>query len=50
MKSLSSCLLNGNICDATWENLSDVSELHFEKWLETVRKLVYNSIEQLNII
>ena len=38
------------ICDAIWENLSDVAKWHFEKWLEIVRKLVYNSIEVLNII
>ena len=37
-------------CDAIWENLSDVTKQHFEKWLEIVRKLVYNSIELLNII
>ena len=32
-------------CDAIWENPSDVAKWHFEKWLEIVRKLVYNSIE-----
>ena len=38
------------ICDAIWENLSDVAKQHFEKWLELVLKLVYNSVELLNII
>ena len=38
------------ICDAIWENPPDVAKGHFEKWLEVVRKLVYNSIELLNII
>ena len=38
------------ICDAIWENSLDVAKRHFEKWLEIVRKLVYNSIELLNII
>ena len=38
------------ICDAIWENPSDVAQRHFEKWLEIVRKLVYNSVELLNII
>ena len=33
-----------HICDAIWENPSDVAN-HFEKWLEIARKLVYNSIE-----
>ena len=39
-----------NICDVIWENPSDVAKWHFEKWLEIVKKLVYNSIELLNII
>ena len=39
-----------SICDAIWENPLDVAKWHFEKWLETVRKLVYNNIELLNII
>ena len=38
------------ICDAIWENLSDVAKQHFDKWLKIVRKLVYNSIELLSII
>ena len=38
------------ICDAIWENPLDVAKRHFEKWLEIVRKLVYNSTELLNII
>ena len=37
-------------CDAIWENPSDGAKCHFEKWLEIVRKLVYNSTELLNII
>ena len=43
-------LLWNIICDAIWENLSDVTKLHFEKWLETVRKLVYNSIDHFRIV
>ena len=42
------CLLQ--ICDAIWENPSDVAKQHFEKWLEIEIKLVHNSIELLNII
>ena len=34
-------------CDAIWENPVDVAKWHFEKWLEIVRKLVYNSTELL---
>ena len=42
-------VVTGDICDASWENPSDVAKRHFEKWLEIVRKLVDNSIELLNI-
>ena len=43
-------LVPNHKCDAIWENPSDVAKQHFEKWLETVSELVYNSIELLNII
>ena len=43
-------LQNAKICDAIWENPSDIAKWHFEKWLEIVRKLVYNSTELLNTI
>ena len=53
LESLESNMHHEANCDAICENLSDVTKQHFEKWIEIVRKLVYNSTdnrELLNII
>ena len=44
------CYIKLRICDAIWENLSDVAKHHFEKWLKIVPILPHMMSQLLQII